>query len=203
VGCGTGFVLTGISAALPGLALAGTELKNAGLVFARTRLPNVPLLQTDARRLPFADEFDVVGAFDVLEHIDDDEAALGQLFRATRPGGGIVLTVPQHPALWSVVDERSFHRRRYRRADLVGKVTRSGFRVVKTTSFVSALLPLVWLSRARQNRRGFDAVAEFRVSRIVNATLERIMDVERMLITAGASLPAGASLLLVARRDAS
>jgi len=202
VGCGTGFVLTGIRAALPRLALAGSEVKNAGLAFARTRLPNVPLFQTDARRLPFADEFDVIGAFDVLEHIDDDETALRQLFRATRPEGGIVLTVPQHPALWSVVDERSFHRRRYRRSELVGKVERAGFRVVRTTSFVCALLPLVWLSRARQNRRGFDAHAEFRMNRVVNAMLERIMDVERALIMAGGSLPIGASLLVVARRDA-
>ncbi len=202
VGCGTGFVLAGIGAALPRLALAGSEVKNAGLAFARTRLPNVPLLQTDARRLPFADEFDVVGAFDVLEHIEDDETALRQLFRVTRPHGGIVLTVPEHPALWSVVDERSFHWRRYRRSELVGKVERAGFRVIRTTSFVCALLPLVWLSRARQNRRGFDAGGEFRMSRVVNAMLERILDVERMLIRAGASLPVGASLLLVARRDA-
>jgi SAM-dependent methyltransferase len=200
VGCGTGFVLSGLRAALPELALAGSELKPAGLAFARARLPEVPLLQTDARRLPFADEFDVVGAFDVLEHIDDDEEALHQLFRATRRGGGIVLTVPQHPALWSVVDERSFHRRRYRRRELVDKVERAGFRVVRSTSFVTALLPLVWLSRARQNRRGFDPTAEFAVGRIANAVLERIMDVERMLIGAGASLPVGASLLVIARR---
>jgi SAM-dependent methyltransferase len=202
VGCGTGFVLTGIRAALPGLALAGSELKTAGLAFARTRLPDVPLLQTDACRLPYADEFDVVGAFDVLEHIADDEAALRQLFRATRPDGGIVLTVPQHPRLWSVVDERSFHHRRYRRAELVGKVERAGFRVVRATSFVTALLPLVWLSRARQNRDGFDVESEFRVSPLANAVLESIMSVERTLIRAGVSWPVGASLLVIARRDA-
>lgn len=200
VGCGTGFVLTGLHAAFPRLALAGCELKAAGLAFARTRVPDVCLVQADACRVPFAEEFDVVGAFDVLEHLDDDETALRQIFRATRPGGGTVLTVPQHPALWSVVDERAFHRRRYRPADLLGKMRRTGFRIVRATSFVSVLLPIVWLSRLRQNRAVDDA--ELHVRRSVNAMLERMLDAERMLIAAGVSLPVGASLLVIARRDA-
>jgi SAM-dependent methyltransferase len=200
VGCGTGFVLTGIGQAFPHLALAGSEVRNAGLSFARSRLPDVRLFQLDARRLPFAEEFDVIGAFDVLEHIDDDETVFRQLFRATRPGGGIVLTVPQHQFLWSVVDERSLHRRRYGRSDLVRKVEAAGFHVLRTTSFVCVLMPLVWLSRFIQNRRGFGACAEFGVSRYTNAMLERILDFERMLIVAGASLPVGTSLLVVAGR---
>jgi SAM-dependent methyltransferase len=203
VGCGTGFVLTGIAEAFPHLALAGSEVRNAGLCFARSRLPNVRLFQMDARRLPFAEEFDVIGAFDVLEHIDDDETVLRQLFRATRPGGGIVLTVPQHQFLWSVVDEESFHRRRYRRSDLLRKAEGAGFHILKTTSFVSFLVPLVWLSRFIQNQRGFGACAEFGLSRYTNTMFERILDVERMLIVAGASLPVGASLLVVATREGS
>jgi len=201
VGCGTGFVLTGIGEAFPDLALAGSEVRNAGLSFARSRLPGVQLFQMDARCLPFAEEFDVIGAFDVLEHIDDDKAALGQLFRATRPGGGIVLTVPQHQFLWSVVDERSLHRRRYRRLDLLRKVEGAGFHILKTTSFVSGLLPLVWLSRFVQNRCGFGACGEFRMSRWTNTIFERVLDLERVLIAAGASLPVGASLLVVATRE--
>jgi SAM-dependent methyltransferase len=203
VGCGTGFVLTGLGDALPRLALAGSEVRNAGLAFARSRLPNVGLFQTDARRLPFAEQFDVIGAFDVLEHIEDDAQVLAEFFRATRPGGGIVITVPQHRWLWSVVDERALHRRRYARSDLVRKVERAGFQVVRTTSFVSALLPVVWLARFIQNRRGFGACEEFDVSPRTNALLERIMDAERAVIGAGASLPVGASLLLVARRAVS
>src|SRR5258708_10308898 len=61
VGCGTGFVLTGIGEAFPHLALAGSEVRNAGLSFARSRLPTVRLFQMNARRLPFAGEFDVIG----------------------------------------------------------------------------------------------------------------------------------------------
>src|SRR5439155_17137550 len=76
VGCGTGFVLAGLHREVPGLELAGGELSHAGLVTARRRLPGAQLYQMDACSIPFEDEFDVVGAFDVLEHVDDDEAAL-------------------------------------------------------------------------------------------------------------------------------
>jgi len=202
VGCGTGFVLRGIGEAFPDLALAGSEIRNAGLSFARSRLPNVQLFQMDAQRLPFAEEFDVIGAFDVLEHIDEEGTVLRQLFQATRPGGGIMVTVPQHPFLWSVVDEQSFHRRRYRRSDLVTMIEGAGFRILKATSFVCLLLPVVWLSRFIQDRRGFGACAELGVNRWTNTLLEQILDLERMLIVAGASLPFGASLLVVAAREA-
>ena len=78
----------------------------------------------DARRIPFEREFDVVGAFDVLEHIVEDEDVLGQMFKATRPGGGLLVTVPQHPFLWSASDEHAMHQRRYSRAELRRKVER-------------------------------------------------------------------------------
>jgi SAM-dependent methyltransferase len=54
------------------------------------------LFQMDARKIPFESEFDVIGAFDVLEHIEEDEKALAQIFHAVLPGGGLILTVPQH-----------------------------------------------------------------------------------------------------------
>jgi SAM-dependent methyltransferase len=200
IGCGTGYVLTGLRRALPALEVSGSEALNAGLAFARSRLPDVPLFQMDARHIPFDREFDAIGAFDVLEHIDDDEAVLREMFRATVPGGGILVTVPQHQFLWSVVDERSFHQRRYGRRELIAKVERAGFRVVRATSFVSLLVPLAWWSRRRQNQGGFEVESEFNLSRPVNIALERILDCERLMIRSGVSLPFGASLLLVASR---
>src|SRR2546421_5797677 len=104
IGCGTGFVLSGIRKALPELALCGSEIFSAGLSFAAERLPGVELFQMDARRIPFREEFDVVGAFDVLEHIKEDEEVLSQMYQATSTHGGILITVPQHPFLWSNVD---------------------------------------------------------------------------------------------------
>jgi SAM-dependent methyltransferase len=202
VGCGTGFVLQGLRETFPGLELTGVELYAEGLEVARRRVPDARLVQVDARELPFDAEFDVVGSFDVLEHIEDDEAALAAIFRATAPGGGAVLAVPQHPRLWSAADEFGKHVRRYRRRELVAKVGRAGFRVERVTSFVTLLLPLMAVSRVTHRRldESYDPVAELRHSRPLDLSLERVMDIERTLIRAGISLPAGGSLLVVARR---
>jgi SAM-dependent methyltransferase len=202
IGCGTGFVLAGIREALPRLSCAGSEVLREGLEFAERRLPDAALFQMDARHIPFAAEFDVVGVFDVLEHIAEDERVIEQMFQATKPGGGIIVTVPQHQFLWSAIDEHSFHQRRYSRADLVNKLERAGFRVAGVTSFVSLLLPLMWGARLRANRKPatYDPCAELRMSRPVNAILERVMGVERLLITRGVRLPVGGSLLAIARK---
>src|SRR6185295_8396039 len=150
IGCGTGFVLSGISEAIPELALSGSEVFSAGLALAAERLPGVELFQMDVRHIPFRDEFDVIGAFDVLEHVKEDEEVLSQIYQATRKGGGILVTVPHHRFLWSQVDEHARHMRRYSSRELKDKVRRAGFDVVKLTSFVSTLLPLLVVSRFRQ-----------------------------------------------------
>ena len=202
IGCGTGFVLLGIQNAFPGLSVAGSEQFGEGLTYARHRLPGVPLFQMDARRIPFEDEFDVIGAFDVLEHIEEDENVLLQMAQATKKGGGVIITVPQHPFLWSYIDDYSYHKRRYTRKELVEKVAHAGFKIVYATSFVSFLLPLMLLSRVKRRRRGdnFNPIAEFQIGDLLNGVFEKITDMEHGLITSGISLPVGGSLLMVAKR---
>jgi len=203
IGCGTGFVLSGIREAYPALTLSGSEVFSAGLDFAARRLPDVELFQMDARRIPLREEFDVIGAFDVLEHIEDDELVLAQMHGACRRGGGIILTVPQHPSLWSRADDYARHVRRYGARELREKVGRAGFRVTRLTSFVSLLLPLMYVSRRREQRAGgeFDPAGEFNIGRLTNSALGNILGLERAAIRSGLSLPAGGSLLMVARRD--
>jgi SAM-dependent methyltransferase len=157
----------------------------------------------DARQIPFEREFDIIGAFDVLEHIAEDDAVLTQMFRATRPEGGILVTVPQHRFLWSASDEHAMHQRRYSRAELRRKVERAGFRVERMTSFISLLLPPMICSRMRRNSsRDFELWKEFEISHRLNAVLERILAAERAMIEKGTSFPAGGSLLLIAKRPA-
>lgn len=204
VGCGTGYVLQGVAAAFPDARLCGTEAQTEGLQFAASRVPRAEFLQMDARRMPFEREFDAIGAFDVIEHIAEDEAVLAQMHRALRPGGSLLLTVPQHPFLWSEYDVRAHHVRRYTGGKLRQKLARAGYEIVKMTSFVSVLLPLMMLSRLtrRTDAADYDPLAELRTGRVTNALLERALDVERLLIRAGLSLPFGGSLLAVARRPA-
>lgn len=202
IGCGTGFVLSGMASIFPEIELLGSEISSVGLVHAAARIPNAKLFQMDARAIPFREEFDVIGAFDVIEHIHEDEAVLREIHRALRPDGGIMLTVPQHAFLWSHADEHACHVRRYAARDLARKVKAAGFTIERVTSFVSLLLPLMMASRARRPAADetYDPLAELRIGGMTNVVLEKIMDAERLLIRAGLNLPAGGSLLLVARK---
>lgn len=201
VGCGTGYVLAGLKRALPGLRLTGLEPGEEGLAIARERLPGVPLLPGDARHLSYDRAFDVVSAFDVIEHVDDDAAVLAGLFRAVRPGGGLLVTVPQHTWLWSAADQHAGHLRRYSRHGLTRTVQRAGFRVIRTTSFVSLALPALAARRLCRGRPiEYDFESEFRPRPVADAVLAVSLACERWLIARGISFPAGGSLLLLARR---
>jgi SAM-dependent methyltransferase len=202
VGCGTGFVLSGIRKGSPQLELAGGELFLEGLEFARSRLPGVPLYQMDAVHVPFEAEFDVVGAFDVLEHIEEDEAVLRQLHQALKPGGGLLVTVPQHPALWSEADVSACHKRRYTRPDLLRKTEAAGFRTINVTSFMSSLLPFLWASRRRRSASAsVSRNGEFQINKTLNWLLEAFLSFENGFIRLGATFPLGGSLLLVAQKS--
>jgi SAM-dependent methyltransferase len=83
--------------------------------------------QGDVRALPFADgRFDLVFATDVVEHVDDDLAALREIRRVLTPGGQVLLTVPTFPILWGLQDEVSLHRRRYRLGELLARLDAAG-----------------------------------------------------------------------------
>ena len=201
IGCGTGFVLAGVAEAYPLARVTGSEIFSAGLPYALARVPNAELLQMDARKISYEDEFDVIGAFDVLEHIEEDDVVLEEMLRALRPGGGIILTVPQHPQLWSSQDEFACHVRRYRVGELREKVRRLGFRVTFETSFVSLLLPAMAASRLVQKTKQTpsDEMAELHLPRSLNSIFEVMMNVERFFIRMGMRFPVGGSGFLVAK----
>ena len=202
IGCGSGFVLAGVGSAFPGTRLVGSEIFVEGLAHARRRLPDAELIQVDARALPYAEEFDAIGAFDVLEHIAEDEQVLAEVHRALRPGGTLIVSVPQHRWLWSSADDYAHHVRRYTGTELRTKVTDAGFEILRDTSFVSLLLPLMLVSRVvdRLLRRPYDPRREMQINPGLNALLGRVMRLERWLIRRGVRFPVGGSRLVVARR---
>jgi SAM-dependent methyltransferase len=202
VGCGTGFVLQGL-AAEGRYQLTGLEEHLAGLRHARRRLPSVEFVQADARDLPYEAEFDAIGAFDVIEHIDDDTAVLTSIHRALKPNGIVILTVPQHKWLWSATDEQAMHKRRYTRQDLSAKLAAAGFAMLRCTSFVTTLLPVMYLSRLAKREQPAGAegdVYEFEISPAANTVCAAAMRIDEALIGMGVSLPVGGSLLAVARK---
>jgi SAM-dependent methyltransferase len=203
IGCGTGIVLSSIEKTFPSIRLHGGEISTLGLDYAARRVPRAEFYQMDARKIPFVNEFDVIGSFDVLEHIQDDEKVLKQMYQAVCLDGGIILTVPQHPFLWSQRDKYGYHVRRYRARELKAKVEYAGFEVAKMTSFVTILLPLMVLARLKEKRssKEFDPLREFKISNVTNALFQKMLDLERELINLGLSLPAGGSLLLIAYKS--
>lgn len=200
IGCGTGVVSKAILDEFPDRSLSGSEIHSEGLRFARERLESVSLFQADARKLPFDSAFDVICAFDVLEHIDEDQDVISEIYRALRPGGGLLVTVPQHMWLWSAEDENACHVRRYDAADLVGKIRRAGFEILRRTSFVSLLLPALIFRRIGRRGAKYVEMQEFDVSSSLDRLCYMISSFERGLIELGASFPSGGSLLVVARR---
>ncbi|UBF24117.1 class I SAM-dependent methyltransferase [Kovacikia minuta CCNUW1] len=182
--------------------LYGSELFSQGLNFAKQRLSRAELFQMNGCQIPFENEFDVIGAFDVLEHIKEDTVVLAEMYRAVSKGGGILLAVPQHRWLWSQKDEHARHVRRYLARELKLKVQNAGFKVVRITSFISLLLPLMLLSRLqlRHSTVEYDPIAELKIQGWLNATLENVLNIERKLIQLGVSFPIGGSLLLIAKK---
>lgn len=201
VGCGTGFVLQAIRKEFPHSELFGSEYFEEGLLFARERLPSATFCRMDATEMDESDVYDVIGAFDVIEHIEMDLKVLSNLVRALKSGGHLIVTVPQHPLLWSVVDEKACHVRRYTRLELVNKVRSAGLQVEYLTSFVSLLVPLLWLSRLRARNKEYDPLDEFRLPAWQNRILEAVMGLELILLKLGLRFPVGGSLLLVGRKE--
>ncbi|MDH3998822.1 MAG: class I SAM-dependent methyltransferase [Desulfuromonadales bacterium] len=203
VGCGTGFVLSGISKSFPRARLMGSDYFAEGLPFAQKRVSQASFMQADVRELPFVEAFDVVGAFDVLEHVEDDVAALSSIFEAVRPDGGVMLTVPQHRWLWSATDDYACHVRRYTRKELCEKLSAAGFSVEYATSFVSFLLPVMLLSRWTRRKEIGNPLSELKISPLLNKCFAVLMALESRIAQCGVTFPCGGSLLVVAKKAAS
>lgn len=205
IGCGTGYVLRAIAQSGPHTVI-GAEIHVQGLAFARRRLPGADLIQLDATRMPFREEFDAIGAFDVLEHITEDELVMNQVLQALKPGGHFYITVPQYPWMWSYLDDVAFHKRRYTRKELKSKLEKAGYTVQYIGSFVCSLFPAMALSRllkkqeapGQEEREKIDS--EFNIPDWMNFLFRSILKLDEILIRMGLSLPFGGSLVAVAQK---
>jgi SAM-dependent methyltransferase len=208
-GCGTGFVLSELQRLFPDARVTGADLFEEGLAMARQRFAG-KLVQADLFRCGFRSEFDLIGLFDVLEHLDDDLQALLALREQLRPGGHLLITVPAHMVLWSDYDIASGHRRRYTRAQLVARLAEADFQVQFCTEFMLPLFPLVLIRRRlrlRQNltvSRPANAAERIKSELQINPLLNRILDLilrpEAPWIACGRRLLGGTSILALAER---
>lgn len=198
VGCGNGGVLAALANGFPRASVIGLDRFVEGAATAHQRAAT-PTAVCDVGTLPLRAAVDLLGAFDVIEHLDDDEGGLRSMRTALRASGTLLLTVPAHPRLWSEFDEASGHRRRYTARSLSAVVNSAGFEVRYLTPFMTILYPAARLRRGRSACPPANAAAvveaELQVSAPLNALLYRVLRQEARAVARRRRLPTGTSLL--------
>jgi len=206
IGCGNGGFIKTITED-KNIEVTGSEIYVKGLSYAKKSLPDVNFIQFDVSQGVLGETYDMILAFDVLEHIEKDIDAMSNIKNMLSVGGKLIVSVPQHMFLWSSLDEIVKHKRRYSRSDMLEKLTACGLEISYCTSFVFALFPLMVVSRIFDrkgtNSRSDEAAFERKVSfsGVLNWMFDKVMQIDEFLIRAGASLPFGGTLVVVAKRN--
>ena len=198
VGCGTGHNL----AMLGGFGrVDAVELDDFARELATRRLGR-PVSPGALPELPgiARDAYDMVALLDVLEHVEDDVAALRAIAARMKPGATLLLTVPQHMWMWSGHDVANHHFRRYTKRTLRAAADAAGMRITLLQSFNSLLFPLAVAARAAANARGQEGKQDALPSAPVNRVLTEIFAFERHLVGRMPMLPGLSLVALLSAR---
>lgn len=180
IGCGTGHNLAM-------LARFGTveaiEIDPAARAIASARLGR-PVGDAPLPELPGIERgaYDLIAVLDVVEHIQDDVAALAAMRACLKPGGKILITVPAHQWMWSAHDVVNHHYRRYSKAGLARVIAAAGLKPRKLGYFNSLLFPLAAASRIAGRLTGKDDSDDSPPPAPVNALFEAVFGLERHLV---------------------
>jgi SAM-dependent methyltransferase len=199
LGCGTGGTTEFIARAFPESRVMGVDESAISADACRSR--GFEFLRGDACSTPLGDGLaDVVTALDVIEHIDDETALVGEAARLLKPEGVLLITVPALPALWGPHDVLNHHQRRYTRQSLRQTLVAGGLTPTRVTYFNMLLLPLAFAVQAAERSSLAKPRRERAPAPPVNGVLYATLSLERPWLASGHDLFAGASLLAVARR---
>jgi SAM-dependent methyltransferase len=195
IGCGTGHNL----AMLAGFGhVDGLELDDEARALSEKRLGRSVMRSPLPELGEVSDRhYDLIGAFDVIEHIEDDAAAIASIAGKLKPGGKFVMTVPAHQWMWTAHDTVNHHKRRYSKRSLKALIERSPMKLGKIGYFNSLLFPLAIAERAASKLRGREDADVKLPPAPLNATLEAVFRAERYLV-GRLPLPPGLSLFAVA-----
>lgn len=207
IGSSSGYFLRDFRARFPAQPIIGADYLPSPMRRLARSLSGVPLVQFDLRTCPLpSGSIAGVVCLNVLEHIDDDTAALRQIHRVLRRGGFAHVEVPACPSCYDIYDEHLLHHRRYRMAELVRKVTDAGFEVLSRTHLGALVFPAFYAVK-RRNRRRLHLPAEQKaelVRQMMRTTrrsrlMELAMNVE-LFLGRWIAYPAGIRCVVVLRK---
>ena len=195
IGCGTGHNL-GMLAEFG--AVDALEVDDAARAIAEERLGrNVALAPLPELKGVQRGAYDLIAALDVIEHIEDDSAALEAIAERLKPGGKLLMTVPAHQWMWSAHDTANHHKRRYSRKALKSLVAGSPLRLEKAGYFNSLLFPLAVAVRGFGKVTGREDSDDRLPPRAINFLFEKLFGLERYAV-GRLPLPPGLSLFAIA-----
>ena len=209
VGCSNGmFIKTLLD--IDGLKITGSEIYLKGLLVAKKFIPNVEFIQLDIATTTLENKtFNLITAFDVLEHIEEDELAISNIYKMLEQGGKFIISVPQHQFMWSDFDKLVNHQRRYSRKELIKKLEATGFKINYASSLVFLLFPLMIASRIQDfllsKKLGKSNDSEkfnqkITISKPIDRVFNFIMLIDEFFIRHRFSLPFGGTLLIIAQK---
>jgi SAM-dependent methyltransferase len=199
IGCGSGLMLGALESIgqVSGLDMSDDAIKFSKEIFSgqveKGFLPdNVPYKKNN---------FDLVICLDVIEHVDDDVAALKSIRSHLIDGGKAILTVPACMLLWSSHDVVNEHKRRYDIKELKTKLLESGFVIERISYFNTLLFPVALLVRTFNNILNRKAESDIEMPHpVINTVLKAIFSLEKYILRFYNMPPFGVSIIAVVRK---
>jgi SAM-dependent methyltransferase len=198
IGCGTG----GNMEMLEQFGTVyGMEMNEFAASYAREKTGKTVHIGSLPDEIPFDQKFDLICLFDVLEHIEDDIAAVAAIEPLLKPGGKIIFTVPAYQWMFGKHDRLLHHFRRYTRKSLAKIIINTGLSINRTSYFNTFLLPLAVLARFVDTLTTTKESTGYKMpAKIINSALYRIFSLEKYLLSR-CNIPAGCSLLLICEKS--
>lgn len=199
-GCGTGMIYSNLEKFG---TVIGIDLSKEALKFCRERRLRT-LIHGDLTCLPFKNEsFDLIVALDILEHIEEDQVAVSEFYRALKPGGIGIFTVPAHPFIWSEHDIALHHVRRYTMKTFKALLKSQNWKPLKISYAISFTFPAVILYRVfskffkKENQKPkTDLII---LPKFFNSILTNLIKIEAFLIQY-INLPFGISIVATLKK---
>jgi len=198
LGCGCGKTIEALRRA--GAKCTGVDFSSEAISFCGQRSINAKKM--DVLDIIFEDRFDVVIALDLLEHVENDQLLAEKMFKALKPEGVLLVSVPAFNFLWSHHDTICHHKRRYRRKQLCCLLKKAGFEEKFSSywnfSFFSPSAALKIGKRILLKKSSKSDL--FNAPAPINSAMNFILGLENALITTGISMPFGTSVFCVAKK---